>query len=461
MKRQSYDRPIFLFGIFLLSMLLIVFTSCASQPVPASSPIPQTQTYTPLLTATPIYPATSAPTVTVTVTPPNTVVKQEPLSQPASQPKTAPLPLTEIINITPLDMAKQEKLYGQEPTPPFNVSGWHISKLFYLTSSTPVTITLEADVPIIYKASPFMSSEVVPGSKALYVTAKCVPLDRPMQGGSSSEGNTRSVVGNRSNQVKIVYCPASNIASLNGYYVLSMINGDTANPHACRYSIASSASAAALPPTATHTGTTVSTSVFKAEAPSTVWGYPGIKQLGIQETSAVFQQTVSRKSLENPSWDPQNLETTVTALAIAYEATHPYQEPDHVCRHMAMEFWQVLKDKGISSLIAVGNPDRQKEWRLLFQCDHAWIIVLGKNGLNLGVECTSGKVYSPGYMRLYEQACELASAKYGQASSQWRMAKADYDREYLEYAQHLEAYLYLTPGAFKGSALFFFAPGNW
>jgi hypothetical protein len=191
------------------------------------------------------------------------------------------------------------------------------------------------------------------------------------------------------------------------------------------------------------------------------WTYPQIKQLGISDDSGLFRQTVSRKTLENPSWDPTVLQNMVAGLVRDYEKANPYVEPNHVCRQMAEEFWKILKDNGITSIIVAGNTENQNEWRINFQCDHVWVVVLGSNGLNIGVECTNGTVYSPNYMRPYELACERAYQTYGKSSAQWNSAKAAYDREYSDYEQHLEGYYYLDPSAFEGSSVLWFLPWNW
>jgi len=194
---------------------------------------------------------------------------------------------------------------------------------------------------------------------------------------------------------------------------------------------------------------------------SLVWTYPDLHQLhqfGISAEPDFFHQTVPREVLENPDWEPKELEERVIELARKYEKAHPYAEPNHVCRHMAVELWQVLRDNNITSLIVVGNTEEQEEWAKLFASDHAWLVVLGRNNLNLGVECTSGVVYSPSYMRAYEIDCELAYQEYGLSSPQWETAKAWYDRQYAEYEQHLEGYYHRSPVNLLTSALLFFIP---
>jgi len=192
-----------------------------------------------------------------------------------------------------------------------------------------------------------------------------------------------------------------------------------------------------------------------------VWTYPELHQLhqyGISAEPDFFHETVSREALENPEWEPKELEETVIKLAREYERAHPYVAPKHVCRHMAMELWQVFKDNNITSMIVVGNTRDQEEWARFYASDHAWLVALGRENLNLGVECTTGVVYSPGYMRAYEIDCELAYQKYGLSSTQWETAKARYDIEYTEYEQHLEGYYHRSPTNLITSIVFFFIP---
>lgn len=197
--------------------------------------------------------------------------------------------------------------------------------------------------------------------------------------------------------------------------------------------------------------------------PSTtlVWTYPELRQLGKSDEPDFFHETVPREVLENQEWDPIALEKKVTELAKEYEEAHPYVEPSHVCRHMAVELWKVLKDNNITSLIVVGNTENQEEWRITRECNHVWIVVLGRSNLNLGVECTSSIVYSPSYMRYYELDCEQTYREYGPSSSQWETAKANYDLVYTRYEQHLEGYFYQSPTAFYGSVILWFLPSNW
>jgi len=188
------------------------------------------------------------------------------------------------------------------------------------------------------------------------------------------------------------------------------------------------------------------------------WTYPELHQIGISAEPDFFHETIPRETLENPDWDPRALEKRVTELAKVYEKAHPYVEPNHVCRHMAMELWQVLKDNDITSMIVVGNTEDQNEWLKIFLSNHVWLVVLGRDNLNLGVECTSGTVYAPSYMRAYELDYEIAYREYGPSSTQLEKAKAQYDKAYTDYEQHLEGYFHRSPANFLASTILFFIP---
>ena len=95
---------------------------------------------------------------------------------------------------------------------------------------------------------------------------------------------------------------------------------------------------------------------------------------------------------------------------------------------------------------------------MYFVSNHVWLVVLGRENLNLGVECTTGTVYSPSYMRHYEIDCELAYQIYGSSSSQWETAKAHYDSAYTDYEQHLEGYFHRSPANFLTSIILWFIP---
>jgi len=191
------------------------------------------------------------------------------------------------------------------------------------------------------------------------------------------------------------------------------------------------------------------------------WTYPELHQLGVSGTPDFFHQTVPRKDLENAAWEPAVLEKKVRELAVAYERANPYVEPNHVCRHMAAELWQILKDNDITSLVVAGNTQAQNEWKIKFECDHVWLVVLGPDNLNLAIECTAGLVYAPSYMRAYELDCERTYREYGTSSLQWQEARNLYDQAYAKYQQYLEGYFYGSPTAFYGSQLFLFFPSNW
>ncbi len=149
-------------------------------------------------------------------------------------------------------------------------------------------------------------------------------------------------------------------------------------------------------------------------------------------------------------------------LAKGYVKANPYDEPLHVCREMAMELWRVFKDNNITSLIVVVNTEDQEEWLKVFASDHVWLVVLGRDDLNIGVETTNGVVYSPGYMKSdelnYELNYELACQQYGSSSLAYEEAKDRYHKALTEYEQHLEGYFHLSPANLFTSTILWFIP---
>ena len=84
--------------------------------------------------------------------------------------------------------------------------------------------------------------------------------------------------------------------------------------------------------------------------------------------------------------------------------------------------------------------------------------MLGRDNMNLGVECTSSIVYSADSMRAYELDCEFAYREHGASSPEWETAKAHYDYKYSEYEQHLEGYFHRSPMNFLTSVFLFSIP---
>lgn len=175
------------------------------------------------------------------------------------------------------------------------------------------------------------------------------------------------------------------------------------------------------------------------------WTYPQVKQLGEYEADSFYQ---AWDGLDNSSWDPGALEAKVTELAQDYEAVTPYG-PGHVCWDMSMELWQIFGDNGITSFITIRKSEIEQWGETSLILSHVWLIVLYEDNLALGVECVTGTIYSPSYMRSFELECEQAYSNYGPSSSEWDKAKATYDRVYEEYEQHLEGYFYRDPTALE------------
>jgi hypothetical protein len=58
---------------------------------------------------------------------------------------------------------------------------------------------------------------------------------------------------------------------------------------------------------------------------------------------------------------------------------------------MVVELWQILRDKGIISLIAVGNLEKTNESFL--ECNHAWLLVYSGEGSAAAIDTVSADIY--------------------------------------------------------------------
>jgi len=81
----------------------------------------------------------------------------------------------------------------------------------------------------------------------------------------------------------------------------------------------------------------------------------------------------------------------VTSITTAYANTHEYVFGVYDCNDMAIELWQWLKERGIVSLIAVGNLDKSNESFL--ECNHAWLMVYSGEGSAAAIDIVTTSVY--------------------------------------------------------------------
>ena len=124
----------------------------------------------------------------------------------------------------------------------------------------------------------------------------------------------------------------------------------------------------------------------------------------------------------NSNWDATSLYHQLIAINKAYHKEHPYVEGILDCDDMAMDIWNILDKRGITSAIVVGNLDIDKE--RFTETDHAWLIVLHNkdNGFQLFifiVEPTNGETYA-------------------------------FDKESMAHAQYLQGYFFASPSDLRG-----------
>ena len=76
----------------------------------------------------------------------------------------------------------------------------------------------------------------------------------------------------------------------------------------------------------------------------------------------------------NSSWDATTLYRTLTSINNLYHKNHAYIEGVFDCDDMAMELWNILYKRGITSVIGIGNLELDRE--KLAQVDHAWLVIM-------------------------------------------------------------------------------------
>jgi len=88
---------------------------------------------------------------------------------------------------------------------------------------------------------------------------------------------------------------------------------------------------------------------------------------------------------------PTALYDEIRLTTTTYIQTHNYIFGENDCNDMAVELWQILKDKGVTSLIAIGNLEKSNE--SFFECNHAWLLVYSGEGSAAAVDTVSAGVY--------------------------------------------------------------------
>jgi len=90
-------------------------------------------------------------------------------------------------------------------------------------------------------------------------------------------------------------------------------------------------------------------------------------------------------------FEGDTLAEIVARIARNYHETHFYSKTDmFICSDMASEIWNMLKARGITSAIVIGNKDTRITD--ILQSNHAWVLADIGNGEKLAVETTAGTV---------------------------------------------------------------------
>jgi hypothetical protein len=91
---------------------------------------------------------------------------------------------------------------------------------------------------------------------------------------------------------------------------------------------------------------------------------------------------------------------TVEKLVQNYTATHTYSTTDmFICGDMSSEVWNMCKAQGITSVIAIGDPN--SAITNILQSNHAWVLADIGGGQKLALETTAGIVMTQAEHPLY------------------------------------------------------------
>jgi len=105
------------------------------------------------------------------------------------------------------------------------------------------------------------------------------------------------------------------------------------------------------------------------------------------------EEIESSSTYWNLAWEGRDkeLQQTVREVNTAYYEWHTYILGETDCNDMAVDIWDMLRRKGIISLIADGNLELDQE--TFDQCNHTWLLILNSSGGAFALEPTNGKLY--------------------------------------------------------------------
>lgn len=105
---------------------------------------------------------------------------------------------------------------------------------------------------------------------------------------------------------------------------------------------------------------------------------------------------VTHSEYWNAGWDALALYQTLISVNRSYHKEHTYIKGKFDCNDMAIDIWDILVKQGITSVLAIGNLDIEKE--SFADCDHAWLLIIHRDkdaGYRIFIiEPTNGETYA-------------------------------------------------------------------
>jgi len=134
-----------------------------------------------------------------------------------------------------------------------------------------------------------------------------------------------------------------------------------------------------------------------------------------------FEEVSGSSDYWNLAWENADLQQAAREVNAAYYQWHYYIEGETDCNDMAVDIWDMLRKRGILSLIAIGNLKMEDE--PFAKCNHTWLVIISSSGKFFALEPTNGQLYFKGdsnsqqYMENFLYA--LPSDLRADAGSRW------------------------------------------
>jgi len=107
-----------------------------------------------------------------------------------------------------------------------------------------------------------------------------------------------------------------------------------------------------------------------------------------------YDDLLNNPIYHNRAWEGRDAELfeAIYQIGKSYAQTHVYVPGETDCNDMAIDLWNMLHKKGITSVIAIGNLDMTGE--KFTESNHAWLMIFTPKAY-LVLEPTSGTVFIP------------------------------------------------------------------